>query len=254
MTADAPPAWQVCTQRCAQHWGGWTRGHPRDATRYSDRRVPKRREGGQPAPMGSRASRCLHGGEGTPRVAMRWKASLGLRGAPVAGDHWRRPGCRRRPAGVLARPSVRPVPERRRQTFSPQSHGVLRPCRRCGVRCWDDGVSRGSGRPLQGGSSLGSQPPGRPGRSHPPLPLRATRGGWEPPASPGRPLAALPERLRRPPWPWPLRPRRRQRVQTDALARWVEAWDPRSRAGFRPHVPKGAGPARSQRWAPSLAP
>jgi hypothetical protein len=84
--------------------------------------------------------------------------------------------------GVIYRHIVLTVPELLRKTFYQPAQAVLRPFRRCGVRCLDDVCSRSSGWPLQGGYIVVLQPHGRRGRSQPPLHSMATRGGWAPQA------------------------------------------------------------------------
>ena len=184
MTAAPTPAWSIFKQIFAAHWDGFKRLHPRDDRSSDDGLVHKRLAGGDPEQMGDLADRCLHGGEGTQRVAMSGQSALGLRCAKVyvapGGSHV----SRMRQAGVLYRPRVLTVPERLRTPFAPQAQAVLSPCRRWGGRCVDDVCSRVSGRPLQGGSLGVSQRQGRNGWYNPHLPMSATSGGGEPQASP----------------------------------------------------------------------
>ena len=56
---------------------------------------------------------------------------------------------------------------------------LLSPCMPGGVKCWEDFLSEVSGTPLQGGSMVVVQTPGRPGHSNPHWPLIATRGGGD---------------------------------------------------------------------------
>lgn len=55
MPAEAPPAWHVCKQIFAQHWGGFPRGYARYATRSYEGRVPTMLACGNPEQMGSLA-------------------------------------------------------------------------------------------------------------------------------------------------------------------------------------------------------
>ena len=78
--------WSVFQQIFAEHWEAFQQAHPRYQTPYYDALVRKMLACGNPMKMGSVEYRCLHGGPGPPLVAMRCKASLGLRGAKVSTD------------------------------------------------------------------------------------------------------------------------------------------------------------------------
>jgi hypothetical protein len=73
---------------------------------------------GHPDKRGSLADRCLHGGQGTPRVAQRGQAALGWRGATVSVDHGVRPGSQVLHAGVSSHHRLLTVPARCRPTCS----------------------------------------------------------------------------------------------------------------------------------------
>lgn len=185
---------------------------------------------------------------------MRGQSSLCLRCATVSVDPWVSQVSRMLHEGVISRPIVLTVPERRRETFYQQSQAVLSPFMRCGVRCWDDVFSRVRGRPLQGGDIVVIQTHGRPGRYKPQLHMIATRGDWEPPARQWHPRDDVPYRLLRQQGPWPLLTMRRQTGKTDEMDRLGEVCYTRYREGVVTNVHKGEGPSRSQSWAPSLAP
>ncbi len=87
MTAESTPAWNVFKQIFVEHWDGFTRGYPRYDQRSYDGLLDKMLGCGNPDKMGSIEYRCLHGGEGTHRVAMSCKSSLCLRCAKVYVDH-----------------------------------------------------------------------------------------------------------------------------------------------------------------------
>ena len=112
MTAAAAPAWQVGTPLVAPPWEGVQRACPRDHQRDSAGLVPQRLACGHPDQRGDMVSRCLEGGEGPQRVAMRGQSSLGLRGATVDGEPGVSPVRPRRHAGVISRPMGRTVPAR----------------------------------------------------------------------------------------------------------------------------------------------
>ena len=69
-------AWSVFQQICADHCEAFQHAHPRSQTPYADGLVAKRRAGGHPEKIGDSEYRCLHGGQGTHRVAMSCKSSL----------------------------------------------------------------------------------------------------------------------------------------------------------------------------------
>ena len=253
MTAAVPPAWNIFKQIFAEHWDGFTRAHPRYKTRYSAGLVAKMLGCGDPDKMGSIEYRCLHGGEGTHRVAMSCKSSLCLRCAKVYGDHWGSQVSKLRHEGVIYRHIVLTVPALLRQPFYQQPKTVLSPFMRCGVRCLDDVFSRVSGRPLQGGDIVVIQTHGRNGRDNPHLHIIATSGGWEPQARQWIHLDDVPYRLLRKKWQWHLLTMLRQTVQTSTIKRLVDVCDTRYREGFVTNVPKGDVPSRYQSLARYLA-
>lgn len=75
--------WNVFKQLCAAPWARGTPVHPRSQTRDEESLVDQRLRGGEPAQIGAIEDRGLHWGRGTHRVARRWTAALGLRGAHV---------------------------------------------------------------------------------------------------------------------------------------------------------------------------
>ena len=253
MTAAPTPDWHVFTQIFAQHWDGCKRVYPRYDTRYYDGLVDKMLGCGNPDKMGSIESRCVHGGEGTPLVAMRCQASLCLRCAKVSVDNWVSHVSNMRHEGVIYRPIVLTMPARLRTTLYQPSKDFLRPFMRGGVRGLDDVLSRVSGTPRKGGDLVVMQPHGRHGQYTPHLHLIATSGGWDPQAKQWVPLASVPYPLRRKKWQWPLLTMRRQPWKTREIHRLVDACDTRSRNGVVPNVPKGDVPSRSQSLARSLA-
>ena len=111
MTAERSPDWNVFTQIFAEHWDGFTRLHPRSHQRYSDALVDKMLACGDPEKVGYSAYRCLHGGEGTHRVARSCQSSLCLRCAKVYVDNWISQVSHMRHEGVIYRPMVLTVPE-----------------------------------------------------------------------------------------------------------------------------------------------
>lgn len=192
LLAEPAQAWHVFTQRFVEHWDGCTHVYPRSQPPYSEGLVDKMRGGGNPEKRGDIAYRCLHGGEGTHLVARRWKSSLCLRGAKVYVDHWGSQVSQMRHAGVIYRPSVLTVPAMCRTPCYQNAQVLLSAFMRWGVRGVDECVTQVSGRALQGGSSVVSQPQGRNGQYHPPLPIIATSGGGEPQARQWVHLDSLP--------------------------------------------------------------
>jgi hypothetical protein len=169
--------------------------------------------------MGSIAYRCLPCGQGTHRVALRWKSSLCWRCAKVDGDTWVSQVSRMLHEGVISRPMVLTVPALVRQTFSQQAHAVLSPFMRCGVRGLDDVLSRVSGQHRTGGYIVVLQTPGRNGQYTPHRHLSAPSGGWDQQASPWVHLDSIPYPLLRTQWQWYLLTMVRQTVQTPEIKR-----------------------------------
>jgi hypothetical protein len=73
--------------------------------------------GGEPARIESSEYRWLHGGEGTPQVAMSCKSSLCLRCAKVYVDNWGSQVSRMLHEGLIYRHVVLTVPEILRKPF-----------------------------------------------------------------------------------------------------------------------------------------
>jgi hypothetical protein len=209
---------------------------------------------GHPEKLGSLASRCLHGGQGTPLVARRGQSSLGWRCAQVSGDTWGRQGSQVRHAGGIDRPSIVTVPAMFRTTFDQNAAGVLRAFRRCGAPCLEDFSRTVRGQRLRGGSLTVRPTPGRHGPSHPPRPLRAPSGGVDGPGERWEPLPSVPSALLRRQWPWPLLTMRRQTLQTAAITQGVDACCRKSPDGLVPNVHQGAVPSLYQSGARDVAP
>ena len=184
MTAAAPPAWNLFKPIFADHWDGCKRAHPRYDRRYYDGLVEKRLGGGNPDQMGYIDYRCLHGGEGTHRVAMSCKSSLCLRCATVSVATWVSQVSRRLHEGVISRHIVLTMPALLRTTLYHHAKVLLSPCMRGGVTCLEAVFTRVSGRALQGGDIVVIQPHGRHGPYNPPLHSIATRGGGDRQAQP----------------------------------------------------------------------
>jgi hypothetical protein len=253
MTVEAPPAWNVFKQILAQHWDGFTRVHPRYATRYYDGLVRKMLECGNPEQMGYLEYRCLQCGEGTHRVSMSCKSSLCLRCAKVYVDNWVSQVSRMLHEGVIYRHLVLTVPALLRKTFYQQSQALLSPFMRCGVRCLDDVFSRVSGRALQGGYIVVVQTHGRNGQYNPHLHIIATSGGWDRQGRQWLHLDYVPYTLLRKKWQWYLLTMLRQTVKTQEIKRLVDTCYTRYREGFVTNIQKGDVPSRYQSLATYLA-
>jgi len=167
MTAATPPAWSLFKQICTDHWDGFQRVYPRYDRRYDDGLVAKMLGCGDPDQMGSIDYRCLRCGEGTHRVAMSCKSSLGLRCAKVYVDTWVSQVSQMLHEGVIYRHMVLTMPARLRTTFYQHASILLSPFMRCGVRCLDDCFSRISGCSLTGGSIMVIHTHGRNGQYNP---------------------------------------------------------------------------------------
>lgn len=114
------------------------------------------------------------------------------------------------------------VPALLRKAFYQQSHVVLSPFMRCGVRCLDAVFTRVSGRTRKGGYLVVMQTHGRHGPDHPHLHIIATRGGWDHEASQWVHLDSLPYPLLRKQWQWYVLTMLRQTVKTREMKRLVE--------------------------------
>jgi hypothetical protein len=253
LTAAAPPAWNIFKQIFAEHWEGFQRVYPRDATPYYDGLVDKMLGCGNPEQMGYIEYRCLHCGQGQHRVAMSGKSSLCLRCAKVYVDTWVSPVSRMLHEGVISRHIVLTVPEMLRTTFYQHAGVVLSAFMRCGARCLDDCFSRVSGHTLKGGYSVVLQTHGRNGQYNPHLHIIATSGGWDQQASQWVHLDYLPYPMLRKQWQWYLLTMLRQTVKTQEIKRLVDACYTRYREGLVTNVQKGDVPARYQSLATYLA-
>jgi hypothetical protein len=253
MTAEATPAWNVFKQIFAEHWDGFKHVYPRYDRRYYDGLVYKMLACGDPEQMGYIEYRCLHCGEGTHCVAISCKSSLCLRCAKVYVDNWVSQVSRMLHEGVIYRHIVLTMPEMLRKTFYQQSHDVLSPFMRCGVRCLDDFYSRVSGHDLKGGYIVVIQTHGRNGQYNPHLHCIATSGGWDQQAQQWVHLDYLPYPMLRKKWQWYLLTMLRRTVKTDEIDRLVDACYQRYPNGFVTNVQKGDVLTRYQSLATYLA-
>jgi Transposase zinc-binding domain len=138
MLAAPSRDWNVFKQIFAEHWDGFTHAHPRDQTAYYDGLVAKMLACGNPEKRGDVAYRCLHCGQGTHRVSMRWKSWLCLRCAKVSVDNWVSQVSQVLHEGVIYRHIVLTVPAMFRTTFYHNAAVLLSALMRCGVQCMDD--------------------------------------------------------------------------------------------------------------------
>jgi hypothetical protein len=138
MLAAPSRDWNVCTQSFTDHWDTFQRAHRRYQTPYYESLSAKRLACGTPEKMGSIADCCPHGGQGPHRVALRGKASLGVRCATVDVDNGVRQVSRGLQEGVLARHILLTVPAMCRTTVCPNAAVVLSAFMRCGAPCLED--------------------------------------------------------------------------------------------------------------------
>jgi hypothetical protein len=192
MMAAPARAWHGFKQIFGEHWEGLPHAQPRYQTAHEEGLGATRRACGNPEQMGDGAYRCRQWGQGTHRVAMRWKASLGWRCAKVDVDNGVSQGRTRLHEGVRSRHLILTGPAMFRTTFSPHAAVVWRALRRGGVQCLDACESAVRGKALRGGASVVLHPHGRHGPSHPPRHLSATRGGCAGQGQRGEPLPDLP--------------------------------------------------------------
>ena len=87
MMAAPARAWNGFKQIFGEPWEGFPHAQPRYQTAHEEGLGATRRACGNPEQMGDGAYRCRQWGQGTPRVAMSWKASLGWRCAKVDVDN-----------------------------------------------------------------------------------------------------------------------------------------------------------------------
>ena len=196
--------WNVFQQIFAEHWEAFQHAHPRYQTSYYDGLIAKRLACGNPDLMGYVAYRCLHCGQGTPRVAMSGKSSGCLRCAKVYVDNWVSQGSQVLHEGVISRHISLTVPAMCRPTCYQNAPVVLSACRRCGGQGRDDCYSPVRGKALRGGSITVLHTHGRHGPYPPPLHLLATRGGSDAQGARWEPLQYLPYAVLRRPWQWHL--------------------------------------------------
>jgi hypothetical protein len=250
-----PPSrdWHVFKQIFVEHWAGFKRVYPRYDTRYYEGLVDQMLGCGDPNKIGAIAYRCLPGGQGTHRVAMRCQSSLCLRCAKVSVDNGVSQVSQMLHEGSIYRHIVLTVPAMLRQTFDQQSQAVLSPFMRSGVRCLDEVCSRVCGQPLKGGYSMVIQTHGRHGQYHPHLHGIAPSGGGDQQAQQWGHLEYGPYPLLRKQWQWSLLTMLRQTVKTRDIQRLVETCDTRYREGFVTNGHKGDVPSRYPSVATYLA-
>ena len=199
---------------------------------------------GNPEQMGYGEYRCLHCGQGTQRVAMRCRSSLGLRCANVYVDNWGSQVSTMLHEGVIYRHILFTVPAMFRPIFSQNAALLLSALRRGGVQCLDDFYSEVRGKGLTGGSIVVIHPHGRHGHDHPPLQLIAPSGGYDSQGQRWDHLQYLPSALRRRKWPWYLRRMVRQTRQTEVVNQLVDTCFKRYPKGLVSNVQKGNVPSQ----------
>jgi hypothetical protein len=246
-------AWSVFQQICADHCEAFQHAHPRYQTPYDDGLVAKRRAGGHPEKIGDSEYRCLHGGQGTHRVAMSCKSSLCLRCAKVHVDTWVSQVSQVLHEGLIYRHIILTVPAMFRPTFYQNAAGVLSAFMRCGAQCLDDFYSTVRGKALKGGSSTVLHTHGRHGQYHPPLHLLCTRGGYDAPGERWEPLQDLPYALLRRKWQWHRLTMRRPTLKSEAINPWVDTCCRKYPDGLVTNVQKGAVPSQYQSLAHYVA-
>jgi Transposase zinc-binding domain len=175
MLAELSRDWNVFKQIFAEHWDGFTHAHPRYQTAYYNGLVAKMLACGNPDKMGDVAYRCLHCGQGTHRVSMRWKSSLCLRCAKVSVDNWVSQVSQVLHEGVIYRHILLTVPAMFRTTFYQNAAVLLSALMRCGVQCMED-FSRGQGQSAARGLQRGDPPAWPPWAVPPPSP--SARHQW----------------------------------------------------------------------------
>jgi len=253
MAAEVMAGGNVFKAIFTEPWSGFKPFRPRYDTPYYDDLVDKMLRGGNPDQMGSIEYRCLHWGQGTQRVAMSCQSSLCLRCAKVYVDYWVAQVGKRLHDGVIYRHIVLTVPDVLRTPLYQHAEALLSPFMPCGGQCLDDFLSTVSGKALQGGSIVVVQTPGRHGQYNPHLPIIATSGGWDAQAQKWVHVGYLPYPMLHKKWPWYALEMCREVVQTDAMARLVQACYATYPNGFVAKVPKGEVPSRSQSLATYLA-
>jgi hypothetical protein len=253
MHATPSQDWNVFQQIFAEHWDGFTRGHPRYQQRYYDELIQKMLACGNPDKMGYVEYRCLHCGQGTHRVAMSCKSSLCLRCGKVYVDNWVSQVSKMLHDGVIYRHIVLTVPEMLRKTFYQHAQDVLSPFMQCGVRCLDDFFSTVSGKVLKGGYIVVIQTHGRNGQYNPHLHIISTSGGWDAEGQQWVHLGYLPYPILHKKWQWYALEMCREAVKTDAIKTLIDTCYQRYPNGFVANVQKGEVPARYQSLARYVA-
>lgn len=243
----------IFKQICAEHWDGCTHAHPRSQTAYYHDLVSKMLACGNPDKMGYIAYRCLHGGQGTPRVAMSCQSSLCLRCATVYVDTWVSQGSKALHEGVISRHLILTGPAMCRPTFEQNAAVVLSAVIRCGAQCLDDFYSTVRGKTRKGGSITVLHTHGRNGQDHPHWHLIAPREGYEAQGARWEHLQYLPYALVRRKWQWHLWRMVRQTLKTEGINQWVDRGFRQYPNGLVSNVHKGQGPSQSQNLARYVA-
>jgi hypothetical protein len=249
MYAEPTPGWNVFKQIFPEHWDGFKGVRPRYNTPYYDDLVDKMLGCGNPDTMGYIEYRCLHCGQGKHRVSMSCKSSLCLRCAKVYVDRWVAQVGKMLHDGVIYRHIVLTVPDILSTPLYQNAEALLSPFMPCGVKCLDDFLSTVSGKALKGGYIVVVQTHGRHGQYNPHLPIIATSGGWDEQAQKWMHLGYLPYPMLHKKWQWYALEMCREALQTDAMARLVQACYDKYPNGFVANVPKGDVPSRSQSLA-----
>ena len=253
MLAQPSGDWSVFQQIFAEHWDAFAHAHPRYQTPYYEGLVAKMLACGNPEQMGSIEYRCLRCGQGTHRVAMSCKSSLGLRCAKVHVDNWVSQVSQALHAGVIYRHIILTVPAMFRTTFYQNAAVVLSAFLRCGAQCLDDFYSEVRGKALRGGYITVLHTHGRNGQYHPHLHLLATSGGYDAEGERWAHLQYLPYDLLRRKWQWHLLSMVRKTLATAAINQLVDACFRKYPNGLVTNVQKGAVPAQYQSVARYIA-
>ena len=250
-----PPSgdWSVFQQIFADHWDTFAHAHPRYQTPYYEGLVAKMLACGNPEQMGYIEYRCLRCGQGTHRVAMSCKSSLGLRCAKVHVDNWVSQVSQALHAGVIYRHIILTVPAMFRTSFYQNAAILLSAFMRCGAQCLEDFFSTVRGKALRGGYITVLHTHGRNGQYHPHLHLLATSGGYDAEGERWAHLQYLPYDLLRRKWQWHLLSMVRKTLATEAMNQLVDACFRKYPNGLVANVQKGAVPAQYQSVARYIA-
>ena len=253
MLAQPSGDWSVFQQIFAEHWDAFAHAHPRYQTPYYEGLVARMLACGNPEQMGYVEYRCLRCGQGTHRVAMSCKSSLGLRCAKVHVDNWVSQVSQVLHAGVIYRHIILTVPAMFRTSFYQNAAILLSAFMRCGAQCLEDFFSTVRGKALRGGYITVLHTHGRNGQYHPHLHLLATSGGYDAEGERWAHLQYLPYDLLRRKWQWHLLSMVRKTLATEAMNQLVDACFRKYPNGLVANVQKGAVPAQYQSVARYIA-